>query len=229
MRTFIKRVAYTGYYFCYWLWRGVLLLPSLWQVFRLCAPRVTFFGGARLSLEDRYARDAHVLAKRCVDSGMSIITGGGGGIMEAAARGAQEAAPRCVSALGIGLEGLEEGRTPVAYKAFIRVKNLIERKWLMIHFSETCIVFPGGVGTYNELAEVLTLIDMEVLRHVPFILYGKEYWDPVLKWMKETGAARGLVAHDLLNYVVLVDDVDTAFAWIERACKKSGYAIKNNK
>jgi uncharacterized protein (TIGR00730 family) len=181
---------------------------------------VTFFGGARIALTDPWALDARALAKKCVGHNISIITGGGSGIMEAAALGAQDARPAHVECIGVGLEGLKECVSPV-YKSFIRVKQLIERKWLMIHFSQTCVVFPGGVGTYNELAEVLTLIDMEMIRHVPFILYGSTYWQPVLDWMKGAGIAKGLIASELLNYIVLVDDVDTAFNWIIRACKKA--------
>ena len=60
-----------------------------------------------------------------------------------------------------------------------------------------------------------------MIRHVPFILYGSAYWQPVLTWMKETGIAKGLIASELLKYVVLVDEVDTAFKWIARACKKN--------
>lgn len=221
MIRFLIRIGLTGYYFFYWIGRGIKLLPNLWQLFRLPAPRVTFFGGGRLALTDPWALDARALAKKCVEHNISIITGGGSGIMEAAALGAQDARPRRTECLGVGLEELPEHVPPV-YKSFIRVKHLIERKWIMIHFSQTCVVFPGGVGTYNELAEVLTLLDMEMLRHVPFILYGSVYWQPVLSWMKDTGIAKGLIASELLKYVVLVDDVDTAFAWILRACRKNG-------
>ena len=224
MIRFFVRLGLTIYYFFYWIGRGIILLPNLWQLFQLRSPRVTFFGGARVALTDKWALDARALAKKCVEHNISIITGGGSGIMEAAALGAQDANPAHVECLGVGLEGLRECVPPV-YKSFIRVKQLIERKWIMIHFSQTCVVFPGGVGTYNELAEVLTLLDMEMLRHVPFILYGSAYWQPVLTWMKETGIAKGLIASELLKYVVLVDDVDTAFTWIARACRKNGGSI----
>lgn len=216
---FLTRILWTVYYAFYWIGRGFLLLPNLWQLFRLRAPRVTFFGGAKVALTDRYALDARLLAKKCVENGISIITGGGAGIMEAAALGAQDARPRGVRCLGVGVLGFQESVAPV-YKTFIRVKHLIERKWLMIHFSQTCVVFPGGVGTYNEFAEVLTLIDMELVRHVPFVLYGKDYWQPILTWVKDVGVKQGFVDKQLINYVVLVDDVDTAFEWIKRACRK---------
>jgi len=216
---FLRRVFLSIYYGFYWTGRGLLLMPSLWRIFKLRFPRVTFFGGAKVSLTDRYAMEARLLAKKCVEHGISIITGGGSGIMEAVALGAQESSPQHVKCLGVGVSGAQEV-VPSVYKAFIRAKNLIERKWLMIHFSQTCVVFPGGVGTYNELAEVLTLIDMELLRHMPFVLYGKEYWQPILTWVKELGIKQGFVDPELINYIVLVDDVDTAFEWIKRACKK---------
>lgn len=221
---FIRRIAYTIYYFFYWIWRGILLLPGLWQIFRLRTPRVTFFGGGKVALTDRWALDARALAKKCVEHDISLITGGGFGIMEAAALGAQDASRRGVQCLGIGVFGVDPC-VPKIYEAFVRVKQLIERKWLMLHFSCTCVVFPGGVGTYNEFAEILTLIDMELMRRVPFILYGKDYWQPVLTWVKENGVAQGLVSPELINYIVLVDDVDAAFNWINRACKRGA----NNK
>ena len=225
MFTLLRRILYTAYYFLYWIWRGILLLPNLWQLFRLCTPRITFFGGSKVALTDRWALDARALAKKCVEHNISIITGGGLGIMEAAALGALDVQPHKIACVGVGIEGLKDYVSP-AHKSFIRVKNLIERKWLMFHFSCTCVIFPGGVGTYNEFAEVLTLIDMEIVRRVPFILYGKEYWQPVLVWVKETGVAQGLINKELLNYIVLVDDVDTAFNWITRACK-NGHLNKN--
>ena len=221
MFLFLRRIWLTFYYFLYWIWRGILLMPGLWQLFRLRPPHITFFGGGKVELTDRWALDARALAKKCVENGITIITGGGTGIMEAAVLGARDVKPNDTNCLGVGLMGLKEKKSS-AYHSFVRVKHLVERKWLMIHFSCTCVVFPGGVGTYNEFAEVLTLIDMELLRRVPFILYGKEYWQPVLTWVKDVGVKQGLVTQELLNFIVLVDDVDTAFKWIERACKANG-------
>jgi uncharacterized protein (TIGR00730 family) len=209
----------------YWLWRGLLLLPGLWRVFRLAEPRITFFGGAKVKLTDRWALDARALAKKCVEHNITLITGGGPGVMEAAVLGAKDAQPRKCNCLGISLTGISESR-PAAYESFVKVRLLIERKWLMINFSCTCVVFPGGVGTFNEFAEVLELIDLELIHRTPFILYGKDYWQPVLTWVKDVGVAERLIVRDLLNYIILVDDVETAFAWIKRACKTGDVSSK---
>lgn len=210
------RIGKTIFYALHWAWNGLMLIPSLWQLFKLHPPRVTFFGGGRLPLTNQYAQQARFLAQQCVQNGMTIITGGGGGIMQAAALGATHAKNNIANEMGITISGLPEYQLWPAHEYLIRVNNLIIRKWLMLNFSAACIVFPGGVGTYNEFAEILTLIDMNMFPSMEIILYGKQYWEPFLKWIADEGVSHGLVHKNILKSFVLVDTPEQALAQLKK-------------
>ncbi len=222
MTQFFSRLINTIKYSIQWFSNVSHITPHLWKLFRLQEPRVTFFGSSKIALNDRYAQDARKLAYLCVQNGWSIITGGGGGIMQAAAQGAQDAKSDATKILGISLVGIEEGAEYEAAhaKSFMRIKGLTERKWLMVNFSKACIFFPGGVGTQNELAEIMTLIDLKLIAPKPIILYGAEYWQPLLAWMQTKGLQNGLVSQDVLNTIVLVDHVARAFEQLKQIISK---------
>ncbi len=214
----VTRFCLTMKYSFFWVRRGLALIPVLWRIFALREPRISFLGGGRLSLDDQYARQARALARLCVQHGMSIITGGGRGIMQAAALGAQDAGKKKLRSIGVGLVGVDEGLAPVSGGMLVRVDNLIMRKWLMINFSSVHVIFPGGVGTQNEFTELLALIDMKLLHRLPVVLFGKEYWQPLLDWMRQEGVAHGVVAPEVLNFFILVDDVEEAYDCIVNKC-----------
>jgi len=221
----LKRLGQTIWYTLLWLSDSFSIIPGLWHVFRLRAPRVTFFGGAMLKLDNPYTQAARELAALLVHHNVSIITGGGGGIMEAAAIGAKEGKEGAhVNSLGIGVSGLEEGEVPAAHGFFVRVKKFVMRKWLMINFSSAYIVFPGGVGTYDELAEILTLMDAGKLRKHPMILYGKEYWDSLEAWAQD-GIERGFINPHIKEFFIVTNDVQRAFELICKSCESNGFKI----
>lgn len=228
MLFWIKRLGQTTFYIFVWLIDSLSLIPGLWHVFKLKAPRVTFFGGARLKLDHPYAQAAEQLAALLVQHNISIITGGGAGIMEAAAIGAQKFrkdGKTMVNNLGIGVSGLEEGSIPAAHGSFVRIKDFVMRKWLMIHFSSAYIVFPGGVGTYDELAEMLTLMDTGKLRNSPIILYGSEYWKKLAVWVDD-GLSRGFIHPHVKKFFTMADDVQTAYEFICKSCLCDGFTIE---
>ena len=222
---FFKRLVQTFWYTLVWLHDTLSIVPGLWKVFRLQAPRVTFFGGAKLKLESPYAKAATELAALLVRHNMSIITGGGAGIMEAAARGARLRNQRRVTNLGIGVSKLEEGAIPQAHGSFVRVKNFVLRKWLMMQFSSAYIVFPGGVGTYDELAEILTLMDTGMLQRYPIILYGREYWEKLEVWVND-GLNRGYIHPHVKDFFIIADNIESAYQHICKSCSRRGFKMK---
>jgi uncharacterized protein (TIGR00730 family) len=222
---FLKRLGQTIWYTVVWLRDTFSIIPGLWKVFKLSAPRVTFFGGAKLKLENPYAKAATELALLLVNSNFSIITGGGAGIMEAAARGARIKNKKRTTNLGIGVSKLEEGAIPQAHGSFVRVKNFVLRKWLMMQFSAAYIVFPGGVGTYDELAEILTLMDTGMLRRYPIILYGREYWGKLEVWVND-GLMRGYIHPHVKDFFVIADNVESAYQHICKSCSRRGFKMK---
>jgi len=221
----VKRLGLTIWYMMVWLYDSFSIIFGLWKVFRLTPPRVTFFGGAKLKLDSPYARAAEELAAILVQHDISIITGGGAGIMEAAARGAQTRDKSIVTNLGIGVAYLEEGSTPPEHGSFVRVNNFVMRKWLMMNFSVAYIVFPGGVGTYDELAEILTLMDTGMLRRYPIILYGREYWEKLGVWIDD-GLNRGFIHPHVKEFFVIADNVTSAYKHICVSCLKQGVSLK---
>ena len=223
----LNRFGKTLWHFLVWIKLSLPMINGLWHIFGLRSPRVTFFGGAKLHLASPYAQAATQLAALLAYHGISIITGGGAGIMEAAAIGAKKGAMDggngknfVTNNLGIGVKGLEEGRIPSACSSFVRVTNFVMRKWLMTHFSSAFIVFPGGVGTYDELSEILTLMDTGKLGKHPMILYGKEYWTSFSEWVDDA-LRRGFVHPHIKEFFVIVDDIQTAYELICTNCAEN--------
>lgn len=91
----------------------------------------------------------------------------------------------------------------------IRVPDFFYRKWLLIHYSIGFIVFPGGLGTVDELFEVLNLIKTEKIRKVPIVLIDTHYWQPIVQWIMR-GVQQGLILEEHKNLIICTDDVDHA-------------------
>lgn len=182
---------------------------------------VTIFGGARFLMDDFYSKEAYRLGNRFAQSGISVLTGGGAGIMEAASSGFGVPEPGKNNAIiGISVVGLdEEGRRYLGER--IRLQYFFARKYLLTNYSRAFVVFPGGFGTLNELSEVLMLIQTHTLRRVPVILIGTEYWKQFMDWLSQEIVSHGAItSQDLLLFCV-TDDLDFAF---EQVCKTCGSA-----
>lgn len=192
----------------YWIKSSWYLLYGIWRIHRLPKNRVTFFGGARVRSDSKHAKCALELSRRCAERRISIITGGGGGIMEAVT---------CVAfkkthTLGVGVVGLEEVDGPVSCKEDrIEMLTLSTRKWLLIQYSQAFVFFPGGIGTLNELTEVLTLIWIRELPVMPIVLFDKAYWSHLLEWVNAVPIAGGTVLKEQVSFLIVTDDIDEAF------------------
>ena len=152
------------------------MLHGAWHLAKMPKPIITIFGGARLSQDNRYAHQAHELAHALTERNISVLTGGGPGIMQAANCGAIKS--RELRNLGIGVEGLPKGAN-MCVQHYVNTKYFFARKWLLMHYSAAFVAFPGGFGTFDEIAELATLIQTKKLSPAPIILVGKEYWQPL--------------------------------------------------
>lgn len=193
---------------------------GLWHVYDLPKPIVTVFGGHHVSQEDEYARRAYQLASRLIEHSISVITGGGPGIMQAANCGVEYVKDRRGGArtLGIGvsyLRGEEEGLNPCAF--VVMVDQLYTRKLLLIDYSIGFVVFPGGVGTINELSELLTLMDVGHIKRVPIVLIGTAFWQPFVDWVK-LAQVRHLIHPEAIGFFTVTDDIDQAIEVLVRSC-----------
>ncbi len=172
-------------------------------------PCVSIFGSARTKPGDPMYEAGEELARRLVKNGFGIITGGGPGIMEAGNKGAMEA-DGCSVGLGIELpheQGLNEYIT-----LGINFRYFFVRKTMFLKYSQGFITMPGGFGTLDELFEALTLVQTGKVTHFPMVLYGTEYWAPLIDWVKGSVLAGGYISEGDLDLVTVTDDIDEAVA-----------------
>lgn len=197
-------------------------LNFAWHIFRqfitafrnlhFVGPCITVFGSARFKEDHKYYQAAIAFGKGIAKLGMTTMTGGGPGIMEAANRGAFEAGGKSVGC-NIKLP-FEQKPNPYVQKS-ITFKYFFVRKVLMVKYSYAFIIMPGGFGTMDELFETLTLIQTNTINHFPVVLYGKDYYQPMLDYAKEMADA-GTISADDLDLFLLTDDVEEGLRHIKK-------------
>ena len=193
---------------------------GLWRISKLSNPIVTIFGGVLFKEHDFYARQANRLGAMLRKNDISVITGGGAGIMEAASCGAYVKTSWKGAIIGIGVRNLKEEMNLCADEQF-KLNYFFARKWLLTSYSKAFIVFPGGFGTLNELSEVLMLIQTQELPPAPIILIGTEFWEEFLIWTKDEALAHGLISAADLALFTITDDLEDALKIILDTCKLS--------
>ncbi len=166
-------------------------------------PAVTIYGSARIKpLDDLYTQTTEI-ARRLGELGFSIITGGGPGIMEAANKGAAEAG---VKSVGLNIElPIEQVCNAYATKV-ITFKHFFVRKVMLVKYATAFVIMPGGLGTMDELTEILTLIQTHKIKPFPVILYDSIFWKGFLEWLRGTVLARGYVAEVDFDLLRICDD-----------------------
>jgi uncharacterized protein (TIGR00730 family) len=177
-------------------------------------PCVTVFGSARVAEDAPYYRMARALGGRIAVLGYTVMTGGGPGIMEAANRGAREAGGRSI---GCNIKLPEEQQPNPYVDRFVTFRYFFVRKVMLVKYSVAFIVMPGGFGTLDELFEAATLVQTDKIAPFPIVLMGTEYWAPLLAFLRDPLAARGMVDQGDLEILTVTDSVDEAVAAIERA------------
>lgn len=144
---------------------------------------VSILGSARFKPENPYYQKAEALARRIVkELGYAIVNGGGPGIMEAVSKGAKEAGGQ---AIGFTIILPEEQKNNPYLTEHVEFEYFFSRKTLLFFSAETYVYFPGGFGTMDELFEILTLIQTKEIPRVPVVLFGSEFWTPIMDRIKE--------------------------------------------
>ncbi|HYO97580.1 MAG TPA: TIGR00730 family Rossman fold protein [Polyangiaceae bacterium] len=202
-------------------------LEELARVVRICAeflrgfralhfvgPCVTVFGSARLADDHHYYSLARALGGRLAELGLTVMTGGGPGIMEAANRGAKE---KGGASIGCNIQLPFEQRPNPYLDRFVEFRYFFVRKVMLLKYSYAFVVLPGGFGTLDELFEALTLIQTRKIQNFRVVLMGVEYWQPLLDFMRQTMVARGTISAEDLTLVHATDDLDEVMAVIERS------------
>ncbi|MHC4114027.1 MAG: LOG family protein [Planctomycetota bacterium] len=196
-------------------------VKDLWRIFRIMAeftegfdelatvgPAVSIFGSSRAKEGDAYYQLAEVTAYEIAKAGFAVMTGGGGGIMEAANKGAARAGTKSV---GLNIE-LPTEQIPNDYQNMsLSFRYFFCRKVMFLKYAHGFIVLPGGWGTMDELMESLTLIQTLKQAFFPVILMGGEYWRGLIDWMRETMLGRyKYVSPEDLDIFTVVDKPEDA-------------------
>jgi len=200
-------------------------IRSTWQfarcsysLMRMRGPIVSVFGGGRVQKGSDYARLVHNFASLCASSGLSVLTGGGPGAMEAANCGVRDAVAagraQDVDTLGIGVYGLDEGFVnPCA--SVLNVTDFSTRKRLLMCYSCAFVAFPGGIGTMDEIFALLNLIKHSHFPRIPIILVDAEYWHDLVQWYTQVGLERGLIGPSSREMLLVADTSEQALALIQ--------------
>ena len=187
-------------------------------------PCISIFGSARTKPEHKYYKLAEDISEAIVERGYGVITGGGPGIMEAANKGANRVKGKSVG-LCINLPFEDTNNKYIDKDKQLNFDYFFVRKVMFVKYAQAFVILPGGVGTLDELFETITLIQTEKIQKIPIILYGSEYWEGLLKWMKEIvlEKERCINQKDMDN-IVLIDDIDEVVNYIDNFYKKTNFS-----
>jgi uncharacterized protein (TIGR00730 family) len=199
-----------------------------WRVFRIMGEfvegfdslshltrAVAFFGSSRT----RRGHPEYVAATRTAqllgEAGFSIITGGGPGIMEAANRGARLAkAP----SIGCNIELPFEQKPNPYIDTRLHFRYFFVRKTMFVKYALGFMIFPGGLGTMDELFEAMTLIETGKIHEFPVVLFGSRYWDGLLRWLRGRVCAEGKISKADLHCLFVTDSPEAAAQHVVNAC-----------
>lgn len=171
-------------------------------------PCISIFGSARTQKTHPNYILANEIAKRIVDLGFGVITGGGPGIMEAANKGAQEAGGASVG-LTIDLPYEEKHNNYIDKDRVIKFDYFFVRKVMFVKYAQAFVVLPGGFGTLDELMEAITLIQTSKIKKIPIILVGTAFWSGLIDWLKQTLLIKSkTISEEDLNLFSCVDTAD---------------------
>jgi hypothetical protein len=198
-----------------------------WRIFRIMSEfvdgfeelssvkkAVSIFGSAKhRKSTKRYYKTAEKTAALLVKNGYSVITGAGGGIMEAGNKGAKEAGGDSVG-LNILIPIVQHSNKYVT--RLIDFKYFFCRKVMFAKYSKAFVVFPGGFGTLDELFEAITLVQTKRVDPFPVILIGKEYWKGLISWIKNTLLPEGTIDEIDMKIFTVVDTPQEVMAVINR-------------
>jgi len=186
-------------------WRMFRIMGELVEGFDKLSgiePAITIYGSARVRPGDELYARTEEIARRLGKLGFTIISGGGPGIMEAANKGALEAKAKSV---GLNIELPEEQICNEYTNMSITFHHFFVRKVMLVKYALAFVIMPGGLGTLDELSEVLTLMQTHKIKPFPVILFSSAYWKGLLDWLQSYTLAQGYISPDDLNLLRVCD------------------------
>jgi hypothetical protein len=180
-------------------------------------PCITMFGSARTPAGDPYYEMARTTASLAVKNGYGVITGGGGGIMEGANKGAYEANGTSV---GLNIQLPFEQMPNKFIRTLLSFRHFFCRKVMFLKYTSAVIVLPGGFGTLDELFETLTLVQTQKSQKLPVVIMGKAFWAGMMTWLRDSMQAQNYISPGDLDLVRVTDDPQEAIDTINEFMKK---------
>ena len=202
-----------------------LVKEESWRMFRILGefvegfdsltgiePAVTIYGSARVQSNDKLYSQTEEIAFKLGKLGFSIVTGGGPGIMEAANKGAASAG---VTSVGLNIELPESQACNIYSNKTITFHHFFVRKVMLVKYATAFIIMPGGLGTMDELTEVLTLIQTKKIKPFPVILYDSQYWKGLLDWMRNPSLTLGYLSEEDVALLRICDTPDAVIEAVQ--------------
>ncbi|NOX10121.1 MAG: TIGR00730 family Rossman fold protein [Gammaproteobacteria bacterium] len=201
-----------------------------WKIFQIMAefvegferlsqikPSVSIFGSARTPKDHPYYKLAEEIAELISNSGFSVVSGGGPGIMEAANKGAYQGKS---ASIGLNIQIPKEQSSNPYQDVSLNFRHFFSRKVMFVKYASAYVVLPGGFGTLDEFAEILTLIQTNKSRRIPIILVHSPFWEGLINWFKNTLVTEGTISAKDLDLIQIIDDpqeiVDAIFKHYEQ-------------
>jgi uncharacterized protein (TIGR00730 family) len=176
-------------------------------------PAVTIYGSSRVKADDELYAQTEEIAYRLGQLGFSIITGGGPGVMEAANRGALKAG---VTSVGLNIELPEQPACNIYCMKAITFHHFFIRKVMLVKYATAFVIMPGGLGTLDELTEVLNLMQTHKIKPFPVVLFGSQYWQGFLDWLRTSALARGFISEEDFQLLRVCDHPDEVIEAVQR-------------
>ena len=183
-------------------------------------PAVSIFGSARVVPDHPYYELTERIARQLSDSGFSVISGGGPGIMEAANKGAYFGKSPSV---GLNIQ-LPHEQTSNSFQNISQTfHHFFARKYMFVKFASAYVVMPGGFGTLDEVMEALTLIQTGKSRKIPVILVHTPFWKGLIEWFKERLVTEGMISAEDLELIQLIDEPEQVVEAIFKHYETRGF------
>jgi len=214
-KTFVKFHAPVNYRDTWQIFRIMSEFVTGYQLLGELKKTVTIFGSARVAEDSFTYTEAYKCGQLLGQAGFDVITGGGPGAMEAANRGAKESG---VSSVGLSIQLPEEQITNPYLTKNAGFNYFFIRKVMLVSPAEAAIIFPGGYGTLDEIFELLDLIEINKIKKIPVIAVGREFWTPLMGFLKECSLKMAGAVKDIdLSLLQIVDTAEEAVEIIKKS------------
>jgi uncharacterized protein (TIGR00730 family) len=210
-----------------------MLTRESWKIFQVIAefvegyerlihikPSVSIYGSARVKPEHKYYKLTVQTAELLSNSGFSVVTGGGPGIMEAGNKGAYQG-----SSFSVGLNIVLPGEVcNNEYQDIsLRFRHFFTRKIMFVKYASAYVIMPGGYGTLDELSEILDLVQTKKTKHIPIVFMNRKFWQPLFDWFKNTLLAEGMIDADDLDLYQTAETPEEVLNYIQDFYKDNGF------